>query len=96
MASIPLSTPKPKGITPPQDVVLVARRQPPPPPGFSPDPVNVILPGIESAYLPRAPSLFNLSTLELLEMTTCRPEMTVSHTPAMGKIHYRLEASKLG
>ena len=36
MASIPPSTPKPEGTTPPEGLALVPRRQPPPPLGFSP------------------------------------------------------------
>ena len=46
--------------------------------------MDLTLPAIERVYLLVAPSLFDLSTLELLEMT-------VSHTPVMGKVHFHLE-----
>ena len=86
VTSIPLSTSDPEGRTPPQDMALVPRRQPPTLPGFfhqvSDD---LILPDIEGAYLPRVLALFDLSTLESLEMT-------VSHAPAMGEVHYHLKA----
>ena len=86
MASVSPSAPKSKGMTPPQDLVLVPKRQPPPPPGFFLHiPEDLTLPSIESTYLPVASSLFDLSTLESLEMT-------VSDTPVMDKVHYCLEA----
>ena len=89
VASVPPSASEPEGMTSPQDLALVPRRQPPPSPGFSPQVlVDLILPALEGAYLPGAPTLFDLSTLQLLEMI-------VSHTPAMGEVHYRLEAQNL-
>ena len=39
------------------------------------------MPLLEDTYLPGAITLFDLSTLELLEMT-------ISYTPAMGEVHY--------
>ena len=43
---------------------------------------------LEDAYLPEATTLFDLSTLESLEMT-------ISHTPAMGEVHDCLQAQSL-
>ena len=86
MASISPSASQLEGTTPPQDLALVPRRQPPPPPGFSYKvPEGLILPAIEGAYLPGTTTLFDLSTLELLEMT-------ISHTPVVAKVHYHLQA----
>ena len=86
VASVSPSVPKPEEMASPQNLDLVPRRQPQPPPGFFPQiPEDLALPAIQRAYLPVAPSLFDLSTLDLLEMT-------VSHTPAVGKVHYHLEA----
>ena len=82
VASISPSASEPEGMTPPQDLNLVPRRQPPPTPGFSPQvPEGLILPALEGAYLLWAPVLFDLLTLDSLEMT-------ISHTPAVGKVHY--------
>ena len=84
----PPSVPKLEGAAPPQDLALVPSRQPPPPQVFSPGPEDLGMPPLEDAYLPGAMTLFDLSTLELLEMT-------ISHTPAMGKVHYCLQAWSL-
>ena len=82
------SLPKLEGVVPPQDLALVLSRQPPPP-GFSPQALeNLTMPPLEDAYLPGTMTLFDLSTLQSLEMT-------ISHTPVMGKIHYSLQAQSL-
>ena len=52
-------------------------------------PEDLAMPPLEDAYMPGAITLFDLSTtLELLEMTT-------SHTPVTGKVHYCLQAWSL-
>ena len=89
VASISLSVSEPEGMTPPQDLALVPRRKPPPPPGFSLQvPEDLVLPVLDDAYLPEAPTLFDLSILEALEMS-------ISHTPVMGKTHYCLQSQSL-
>ena len=92
MVSISLEPPsasKPEGATSPQDLALVPRRQPPPPPGFSTQVLeDLTIPPIEDAYLLGAPTLFDLSTLELLGMT-------ISHTQATDEVHYHLQAWSL-
>ena len=82
----PPSAPDPEGVMPPEDLALVPRGQPPPSPRFSPQDLDdlTMLP-LEDAYLPGAMTLLDVSALESLEMT-------ISHTPAMGKVHYCFQA----
>ena len=85
----PPLVPQLEGAVPPKGLVLVPRRQPLPPPRFSPQgPEDLIMPPLEDAYLPGATTLFGLSTLESLEMT-------ISHIPATGKVHYCFQAQSL-
>ena len=92
MASILPETPsvsEPEGVAPPQDMALVPRRQPPSPPGFSPQvPEDLAIPPLEDAYLQGGPILFDLFTLESLEMM-------ISYSPVTGKVHYCLQAQSL-
>ena len=88
MASNSPSASELEGMTPPQDLAPVPRRQLPPPPGFSPQfPEDLVLPALEGAYLLGTPALFDLSTLESLEVT-------ISHTQQWVKsiITFRLRA----
>ena len=80
----PPSVPILEGVVPPQDLALVPSQWSPPPLAFLPGPGAPHLPPLEDAYLPGTITLFDFSTLELLEMT-------ISHIPVMGKVHYCLQ-----
>ena len=81
----PPSMPEP-GAAPPQDLALVSRRwSPPPPQFFLQDLDDLTMQPLEDAYLPRTMTLLDLPMLESLEIT-------MSHTLAMGKVQYCLQA----
>ena len=85
----PPSVPELEGVVPPQDLALVPRRQPPPPSRFSLQvPEDLTMVPLEDKNLPGAMILFDLCGLESLEMT-------ISHTLAMGEVHYHLQAWNL-
>ena len=77
----PLPAPKPEGVAPLEDLALVPRRWPPPPLSLG----DLAMSPLEDEYQPGAMILLDLSTLELVEMT-------ISHTPATGEVHYHLQA----
>ena len=82
------SVAEPEGVALPQDQALVPS-QSPPPPGFSSwVPGYLITSPLEATYLPGCTTLFGHSALESLEMT-------ISHNPVMGKVHYPLQAQSL-
>ena len=85
MASIPPSASELGGMTSPSLGSSTKEAATTTPMVFPQVPEDLILPALEGAYLLGAPALFDLSTLELLEIT-------VSNTPAMGEVHYHLEA----
>ena len=84
----PPSASEPEGVVSPEDLALVPRRQPSPS-RVSPQVMeDLTTPPLVDAYLLGAPALLDLSSLESLEMT-------ISHTLAMGEVHYYLQAQSL-
>ena len=88
----PLPASKPEGAAFPEELALVPRKWPLPPPGFSPlgsdDPE---IPPLEDAYGPGAMLMGTLLDLTALESL----QVTISHIPVTGEVHYHLQAQSI-